>query len=223
LSSPATSTTSPSRSSSPGDHVFEAYQERATQLPQLSEIRGVLLSPESNPWGAPNANGIYYMDTSGNDLDIEGSRIYGTLVVDAGGGTVNIVARTLLEPASPTFPTLIVNGDVDFQMDSDYTLDEADWGINFNPPGTPYQGAVDNDQSDAYPAEVFGLVHAYDDVLFTDDVLITGVVLAGDTMISYDSPKIVHDPDIAANPPELYTSYGPPVIVPGGWRQVLAE
>ncbi|MBM4025372.1 MAG: hypothetical protein FJ280_08185, partial [Planctomycetes bacterium] len=63
--------------------VFPDYIRRATAVPYAALIERVVLGPGCNTLGTPDPNGLYLIDTEGQDLTIRNSRIYGTLIIRA--------------------------------------------------------------------------------------------------------------------------------------------
>ena len=110
-----------------------------------------LLAPGVNDYaGGLNAEGVYYIDTAGNDITIEFSRIHGTLVIDAGtNNKVIIQEECFIQPYRDDFPALIIRAmEVDLKLRSNSgvsTLKEDATGHNFNPTGAPYLGQTDSD------------------------------------------------------------------------------
>jgi len=190
---------------------LEIYFARATELTGVTQLQGVVLSKNSNPFGSPNPEGIYMMRASSSDIDISETRILGTLLVLAAGRKVTISDSALLQPASPGMPTLIVDGDLIIDLDSedlDGRLSEQESGVNFNPPGTPFQGLVDNDTNDVYTSVLHGLIHATGDVRLKDTARIEGVLLGGDVIDIEGDIRINHDPSLVAEPPPGYQIQG---------------
>ena len=59
---------------------------------------------------------------------------------------------------------------------SDARLDEQDLATNFNPPGAPFNGITDSDQTDDYSSEIQGLAHVRGQLLMTQSAEIDGIV-----------------------------------------------
>jgi len=119
----------------------------------------VLFSPTSNPAGTGlNARGIYVIDCNNKRLRLSDSRVLGTLVIINPHTTSEIGPRVSMSPASADLPTLLVDGEMFFQLDDDDLL-EWDAERNFNPSGAPYLGETDSDESDRYPSWIRGLTY----------------------------------------------------------------
>jgi len=128
------------------------------------EIRGEVLSPLSNPFGANlNGEGVYVIDCLGQQVVIAESRIVATIVLvnpASGSGVQNAVNW---EPAVANYPALLVDGSMRFEFDNT-PLSEAAVKTNFNPAGTPYLGSEDSDKKDEYPSLIKGLVYVSGDL-----------------------------------------------------------
>ncbi|MCK4343308.1 MAG: hypothetical protein KAY37_16460 [Phycisphaerae bacterium] len=205
----------------PDAGVFSEYVALATPIAFTGNISGTVLGPGLNPWGATNPDGVYYIDTAGSDLRIEGTRLEGTLLVDTGGGVLYIGEQVLFNPAREDYPVLIVDGDLSVEFDNSSPLEESDWETNFNPPQLPYEGQSDSDQSDEYPNELHGLVHVTGNLACQEHSIIQGVVICEGNAVCDDHLELTHDPDLVDAPPLHYTSYGVPAISPGSWQQTL--
>jgi hypothetical protein len=204
--------------------ILNMYAAMGTQI-STDDIDKQLLTPTVNPWGTPNAKGVYVIRSS-NDEKLRDTRICGTLVVFLSPGRVLEVDKSLfLQAAQSDFPALIVSGDIVIECDSTQ-LSESDTGMNFNPAAMPYNGISDSDQSDVYPCEIQGLVHATGTVYMTDDLTVRGAIIAGSTATSNafeadGSPEIVYTPSLFTSPPQGYTSQVKMVVQPGSMVQVV--
>ncbi|MHC4293948.1 MAG: hypothetical protein ACYSTL_00010 [Planctomycetota bacterium] len=205
----------------PDPGVFLLYAGKATILPFSGHLDRHVITPTINEYGGGvNPNGIYYLNTNGNDLTIKKSRIHGTLVIDAGTRLVKIDNEVLLQNFRPDCPVLIVRGRLELTYRSDVLLSESVCGHNFNPPGAPYGGEIDADMDDQYPSEIRGLVHVTGSVFLKNTQTIRGMILSGGGATIEADPKIIYDPRIAKNPPEGYTTAeGELSIVPGSWER----
>ncbi|MDX2132045.1 MAG: hypothetical protein SFY69_08335 [Planctomycetota bacterium] len=165
----------------PGPGVVAAWSAMGTPIAYASltggELRDVVLSSSSNPFGAADPNGIYVIDCRGAPVRLRECRIVGTLVlVDVGAGA-QIMESVLLEPGAGGV-SLIVDGSIAItQTSTDFA--ESSLRVNLNPAGTPYRGVSDADQSDSYPGLLRGLIYATGDVACKGVVTIEGVLLVG--------------------------------------------
>jgi len=204
----------------PDASVFAAYAALATPLATPSTMEKTVLSPACNPWGRPALEGVYFLNLTGNTT-IRNMRIVGTLVVRSNGKNLVIDQNVLIEPARRDYPALIVDGNVDLNVDSAGTLSEAARAVNFNPPGTAWQGVADDDQTDTYPSEIRGLVHVRGTLKLRGTTLIRGAVICESSASVEGNTRIVTAPTLAEQPPKGYTTFGTPEIVPGTWQQTL--
>lgn len=242
----------------PNSTVFDYYIQNGTVInySDLSSrggsarwIWGDVLSPAKNPFGGGTTNplGIYVIDCQGQEIAIAESRIVGTLVILNPGLSSRIEGPLNWEPAISTYPALLVQGDMTFRM-SDTRLDEGTtvWGLgslvaynlrnpNFNPPGTPWQGATDIDRGDDYVSAIAGLVYvsgiinieagSYGNVTTIEGVVLGGNevnVRPGATFNLLYKDVFFNDPPpgfIAVSAPGAGT--GPMQIVEGSWEQVV--
>ena len=218
-----TVTTSASPKELPDPGVFDLYASMATSIPFPGTIDKQVLTPGYNPWGAANADGVYFIDAGDNDLVIQSSRIHGTLVVKCGiGRNVILHNAVFLHSYRPDYPVLIVDGNVELVYESDsYDLLESDWDTSFNPSGAAFQGGSDNDRTDVYPNEVQGLVHVKGTLLMKSTARVRGVILCESTVTCEEVNEIIYEPSLYENPPLGYTL--PPVmkIADGSWKQVV--
>jgi hypothetical protein len=202
----------------PGD-IVTTYANRATALPSPGAMDKIVLGPGYNPWGPADPNGLYYIDTGGSDLTIQNSRIYGTLVVRAGAGTLFLDSAVFAHSYRPDFPTLLVDGDVVLSYQSStIALSEAGNGANYNPSGAPYGGQSDSDQADVYPNEVQGLVHVIGSLVLRQSALVRGVVICEGAVNCQEFNTIIHVPGLYTSPPDGYTHVERMKISPGSWQ-----
>jgi hypothetical protein len=210
----------------PDGSVITLYANRGTVINPGSSIDKRVLSPASNPWGVPNPDGVYVINTTA-DTTIQNSRIVGTLVINCPGKKVTIQNTVLMQAGRPDYPVLIVNGNAVFNYNSSGVfLSETSLATNFNPPGTPYLGADDSDQLDQYPSEIQGLVHVTGTLTCTNTPLVRGLVLvessaSTDAVDLSGTVEIVYDSKLYTDPPEGY--YTPEMSPQGGTRRREAQ
>jgi len=203
----------------PDAALFERYHSLATEIANPDTMDRVLLTPGANPYGATNANGVYYIDISGHDLTIKDSRIHGTLVVRCGDKKLVLDEGTFLHNYRADYPSLIVDGELRIKLKSDSsTLSEAVTG-NMNPPGSPYNGQEDDDATDEYPNEVQGLVHVRGPLEFLHTPRVRGSVICEDAVTCDDASQIIHLPSLYESPPAGYTFIARMMILAGSWKQ----
>jgi hypothetical protein len=204
----------------PDHSVIDTYRGMATPLPAGTDIKNTVLGPGVNPWGSPNANGIYYLDATGKTVNLQNARISGTLVVKC--SSLQISSAVLLESTQTNLPTLIVDGDASISFTSGPTGLAENGKTNLNPPGAPYQGQTNNNTSDVYPSEIRGLVHVTGDVNLDGTSLIRGCLLCEGTVTvaTQANVQIIHGDTLSDNPPVGYTQ-GTGQVVCGQWKRVF--
>jgi hypothetical protein len=204
----------------PDAGVFDMYCGMATQIPYIGHLLGGVLAPGYNVWGPTNEDGLYFIDTVGHDIDIEGVRIHGTLVVRAPGKKVRLREAVFLKNYRSDYPALLVDGELEIRMKTEsFSLAETTWGVNFNPAGAPFEGVSDVDLTDTYPNEVYGLIHATNQIIFAETPRIRGTVIS-DYRIEIDGPThIIHDRSLYEDPLLGYADpLSPMKIMSGTWR-----
>lgn len=204
----------------PGLDVIELYIGRATQISYTSTMEKGVLSPASNPWGALNAEGVYYIDTGGGNLNISAVRLVGTLIVRTRGGRLRLSSHILMRSFRDDYPVLIVDGDLEIRFNASSTMSETPLDVNFNPPGTPYNGVSNTTKLDVYNPRIYGLVHVRGEVNFTDEACVDGAVLCSAMRDLDKRIKLNHLPSLLTNPPEGYYVYEMR-FVPGAWKREL--
>lgn len=203
----------------PDADVLEFYWQRATPLPYTVALFSLVLSHQRNPWGTPNPDGLYRVDTGGNNLDIGGMRLLGTLVIRTQGGRVRLNPSVLMQPYRADYPVLIVDGDLEFRIDPSTALSEALWNANFNPPGAPYNSNTDQDKLDTYPNTVAGLVEVRGQLRFNGNASLSGALIAQTCADPGQTITLTHIDTLWTDPPIGYATY---VLkpVPGSWRRM---
>ena len=195
--------------------IFEYYESVGTPITPPDVFGTTVISLDvispNEGIGATNSDGIYVVDTRGNNLDISSSRIVGTLVVTNldPGMKVKIDGDINWEPAYPNYPALLVDGDVEIEIYSNGKLSESFLTPSYNPVGTPYQGQQDSDKNDEYPSSIAGIIYCTGNLeidgsthsdRFPDlrgQVIVEGNCLLSDRM----HPTITYDPLSAMDPP----------------------
>ena len=217
----------------PDSSVFDFYTDPAngtyidvTSIPLSSGFRYLetqVLSPNSNPYGTQDTNpqGIYVIDCMGEKLAIQNCRIVGTLVLLNAGG-VSEVYTVNWEPAVANYPALLVQGDVDFYINSGNILEEGPpLSFNFNPPGTPYLDVDDEDTDDTYPVVIKGLVYVSGAVETWQSPAFDGVVVVGNTMTANTSLNLTYRSTFLNDPPPGFEAPVRMKIATGSFQQVV--
>jgi hypothetical protein len=188
------------------------------------DLQKIVLSPQSNPYGSLNPEGIYVIDCQGEEIRVKKLRVVGTLVLLNPAATSRIDKKVHFEPALPNFPSLLVSGSIQFKYVDNVTLNESAEGVNFNPPGTPYEGSEDSDTTDTYPSLIKGLVYVSGQLnLVADgkDSVVDGVVVCGsiaansDFILTYQSTFLNYPPPGFAVGSEMEIS-------PGSWERATS-
>jgi len=206
----------------PAASVITTYESKATTIPYVGTIEQIVLTPTYNPWGLADPNGLYFLNTGGNDLLLRNARIHGTLIIRAIGRTVTLDDAVFLQNYRSDLPTLLVEGNLHVITHSvEESLSESVNRTNYNPAGAPYEGVYDSDTVDTYPNEIHGLIHLVGDLTLGQTARVVGTILCNGTITCAGTNTIVHDPTFYASPPEGYTSVEGMRVAPGSWRQVV--
>ncbi|MEN1681097.1 MAG: hypothetical protein AAGJ46_16035 [Planctomycetota bacterium] len=212
----------------PGANVFDYYIANGTPIeitaiPESSGKRRIirrLISPAANPYGPANPNGIYVIDCQGEDLVIHIARIVGTIVLLNNGDGSEISNAMCWEPAEAGMPALLVENNIKLNIAANGLIESVD-NVNYNPPGTPYEGETDNDESDLYSPRMWGII--YCGGRLTVDQYFGFVTKGAVVCEEYELDSIVtHNYDAVHlnNPPPGFRNDGELRIVPGSWRSV---
>jgi hypothetical protein len=207
----------------PDPDVISDYINKATVIPfPGGTIDEQVLAPSYNPWGATNADGLYFIDTGDTNLTIKNTRIHGTLIVRLGTKKLTLDDAVFVHNYRSDYPVLIVDGDAEIKHHScDLVLSEASNSTNYNPSGAPYQGQSDADMVDEYPNEVQGLIHITGSLELSDTARIKGAIICEGSVECASQNTIIHDPSLYATPPEGYTYVDHMKISPGSYKQVV--
>jgi hypothetical protein len=216
-----TSPTVTSTKDAPASTVYSDYAALAVTITRSGTVSDFVLAPGVNPWGATDPDGVYQIDTQGNDLDIYRARLSGTLLISCPGRTLRLREAVFFENYRPDYPTLIVDGNLEIDLDSP-SASLLESIITLNPLGAPYNGATDDDTSDAYPKEIRGLIHVKGSVTLRRDAKIVGCLVCEGSASIQDSITLTYDRKVIETPPVGYTSStGRMVFQAGSWRQVV--
>lgn len=166
-------------------------------------LEHVLLSPNHNPFKTgTSSSGVYYIRANNQRIHVSYVRVVGTLILLDTAVNSSITDRVFCEPASPSMPTLLVKGSINFQA-SNLGLYESWRPVNYNPNGTPYRGASDSDTQDSYPSIIRGLVYATGDIYCgrlnwyeNNSMAIHGAIFSGGTIKCWGPLKIFYDPSL---------------------------
>lgn len=216
----------------PSSAAWDSLRPIATDLPFSSLPSGKLdrlvLGPGRNPLGPSNPRGVYHISVPSDKLlEITRCRLNATLLITlTGNAGVKLVDEVLWESPRADQPSLLVSGrgsqGVVFEA-SGSRLREHDANRNFNPPGTPYDGSSDGDQSDEYPNAlrgVFHILHANTSVTLGKETSLSGSLIAAGTIRIEHKATLSPSAALLATPPAGYAgAVGPDMlVVPGSYR-----
>lgn len=214
----------------PDATVFDYYLHVGTQIDLAPlahndhyDLEDVVLSPNSNPWGPTNPEGVYVIDCQNEEIRVRDLRVFGTLVLLNPGPDSRLDKSLFFEPAISNFPSLLVLGSIDVRFDSSAPLEEDQ--VNFNSVGTPYAGEQDNDTSDEYPCEIRGLVYVSGQMDFQADFLesnFDGAVICGSVAANSDC-SFDYDSIFLQYPPPGFGSGSTMAIIPGSFTRVSSQ
>jgi hypothetical protein len=210
--------------------VFDFYVANGTPIDYATldsapggarAITKQLLSPTVNPYGLGETNpeGIYVIDCQAGRIRISACRIVGTLVLLNVGANSEFFIDLNIAPAVPNYPSLMIQGDIEFFHDAATVLSEDVAGISYNPPGTPYEGQEDTDIADTYPTVIKGLVYVSGNVISFDNPAFDGVLVVGNTMTIQQLLDVNYQSTYLTNPPPGFRTGGVMQIVRGSWRR----
>jgi len=203
----------------PNARVVDMYRELATDISGRTRITRQAIGPGRNPWGLPNANGVYYLDAPGANVTLRDSRLLGTLIVRCNRLTIS--GNVFVENFRKDMPALIVDGDLELACESAGSqLREHDENTNFNPAGVAFAGRTDSDKSDEYPSEIRGLVHVRGDLTLKSTALVRGAVVCDKDVRCDGTNEIVHDDDLSDRPILGYTC-GDGYLYREGWTRII--
>lgn len=215
----------------PGPDVFDYYVHMGTHididsLPLDSDtyiLEKVVLSPANNPYGSANGEGIYVINCFGNKINARKLRVDGTLVLLNPHEESRLENQVCIRPAVSNFPSLLVDGTIQIRTVAQ-NLKEADEGVNYNPPGSPFEGDEDTDQSDEYSSRIQGLVYVsgrMDLMSYFNISQFKGVVVCG-SMTATTATSLEYDGTYLLNPPPGFAAGSVMQVIPGSWARVAS-
>ena len=130
------------------------------------------------------------------------------------------------EPAVPNYPALMVRGDFVFNTDGGQPLSEWSTKVNYNPPGTPYNGDEDTLIDDTYPTIIKGLVYVSGNAssmssMIADFQVFDGTVIVGGDLDADGGLNLTYQPTFLNNPPPGFAAPVQMIVSPGSWEQVV--
>jgi hypothetical protein len=212
----------------PDSGVFAFYKNLATPVGPTSSwwwwqayMTNVNLNPTSNPQGAANVDGVYYIDSGGVDLYLDHCNFQGTLVVDCAPGTLYLGAGTKIDNYRADYPALIVNGDTVMNFATEGQ--PRPWGPQRRGGGFCHNRHYWSWFSFLWywsdPGEVLGLVHVIGDLTMQQSSGVDGCVIVEGAVSCQGNNEIDADPDLYLFPPVGYCN-GPPKPGPDAWNRV---
>lgn len=204
----------------PESSIVADYVSMATTI-ATGTFNDQVVTPSVNPWGTPNADGIYYINAA-TGMSIKSSRIWGTLIVKVPAGKKLLLDTTVfMHPYRAEYPTLIVDGDLEIGLTSaTVNLSEAVTNVNYNAAGAQYLDSTDVDKVDSYPNEVQGLIYVKGNLTLSATSQVRGVIIVDGNVTVNGSVQLIHDPGIYENPPMGFVSYVMQ-IASGSWKRVV--
>lgn len=189
-------------------------------------IQNCLISPGSNPYGAPNASGIYAITLPANKgLKITNCRIVGTLLVSGlGNNSLTLLGPVTWETLPGNSPILIVSAPgIDVVINGSNTwLTESDAGVNLNPASTPFQGQSNSTQADDFPPQYRGIIQIIGGstgaVTLQNNTYIKGTLITDCPLKTKNQATLIQDPQYYGNPPFGYALGDVLTEVPGTWK-----
>jgi hypothetical protein len=206
----------------PDTGLIAKYAAKGTVVAYSATREKFVLAPGYSTFGTADPNGLYVINTSNANITIQKCRINGTLVVQAGTGTVTLAEPVFLQNYRSDFPVLLVSGNVIIQNTSATTyLTESGCSTNFNPSGAPYNGVTDTDKTDTYPNEIRGLVHIEGSLTLQQTARIVGAVICNGSITCAGTNTISYTSSLYACPPQGYTYVAGMKLSPGSWKQLV--
>lgn len=191
-----------------------------SDLPQdgaVYVIENQLLSATANTInGQLSPEGIYYIDCQNQEVRISDSRLKCTLVLKNPKKNSEISGSVFWEAHETNYPSLLVEGEMEFNL-SRSPLSEADAGVNFNPPSTPYLGSADSNTSTVYPSVLRGLFFASKKVEAKNLVRENQIV---GQLICHD--EIITDGDLFVSYRDIFFRDPPPGFRSGNQMRIVA-
>ena len=201
----------------PGSDVFDYYLANGTEIPFDSldngKLENTLLSPEYNPFGATNPQGIYFIQCNHEKIEIKKSFIVGTIVlIDPKHDSEIGKDQIYWQPAVANYPSLLASDSITIKVQGgDGLLNDVDTG------GSDLSGSVleqvinevgialpvgDATEIDGLPSELNGLFYSTGDISIEHKQLkITGVIISGGKLDIKEDTEITYSSTFHDSPP----------------------
>jgi Tfp pilus assembly protein PilX len=187
----------------PPQSVIDAYIAKATTITSTNKLQDTVLAPGYNSsGGGTNADGVYYMQRNGN-IQISNLRVNGTLII-ATNNKVTINGPILFEHYRTDYPALIIIGDLDMSYTGGAGALTENNEDNFNPPGAPYNGQTNSTKTDAFPADIRGMVAVTGNATIGGNSDIYGLLMTNGNTTINGTLNIHADADTQNTPPAGY-------------------
>ncbi|GMV27070.1 MAG: hypothetical protein AMXMBFR58_31010 [Phycisphaerae bacterium] len=191
----------------PSTDLISQYLSMATSISHSAingEFKRCLVSGATNPFGSTNPYGVYAVNCGGKDLNIEDSRITGTIIVTNTTG-VRVQRSVFMSPWESGLPVLIVDGPLTIETEA-LDLIESSFQ-NFNPVGNPYKGVTDSDLADRYPSMLMGIVYASGAITLDKRPSVVGALIGAGTITVKASAVVTVSRDVKGSPPGFVTRH----------------
>ena len=214
----------------PASTITSSYIAIGTEIPLSSlllasgvrRLQKTILTATSNPFGAADSDGVYWINGSGLPVTVSECRIEATLVI-INSSQVTIADANVWKAPVEGGAALVTTAPI--AMDQCVVvLRESTTSVNYNPASIPFRGVADNDMADRYQSCIEGLV--YTPTIFEwrannarNGMLLKGTIVCGNAIIG-GLMSIEDDRRSQSNPPLGFRVYDSMRFVRGSWRSV---
>jgi len=175
---------------------FTWYQSVARELTLPSAggnyiIQNTRITPDENPFGFAQAQGLYYFDARGKEVHITDSYVIGTLIF-ANASRVKIEGGYYHKTHLKQYPALLC--DAEIRVEIHRNLEEIPTGVDFN---------GDGDTRDRFVSQIRGVIYSsrkvdgFQNGLGPGPFYIAGAVIAEELTISGPGFHVSYDPELA--------------------------
>ncbi len=200
------------------DTIRTYYKDRAVKINYYAIPYRIIdervLSYKTNPWGAVQSDGLYYIDCKGGNLTIRDSRVYGTLILDNLSEVV-VENSVRIQPYRLDYPGLVVFGRL--RDNTETNVDEDDQNMDLSLPGESGYGSQYNVWANGYR----GLVYVSGDAIMRGKSYVKGVMVVGGLIQMGQYAKLVYDSSVKDNKPRGFEEF---YLTPQArtWRDIIA-
>ncbi|MEO1715869.1 MAG: hypothetical protein AAFR76_02045 [Planctomycetota bacterium] len=204
----------------PDPGLIQYYQSRGTVIPQSLSQSGagrkysdINITPTQLDMNIePNPQHIYVLDGNGGDVELESSRLVGTLVV-INARSFELDRPRVVRPGPEGLPVIIADCDV-FINDADRDRIEETWPDTDDLPEGP---DFDEPNFDG----IQGIIYADGDIWIDHDLQMRGSVIVTGRADIDDNVTIRHDSAYVDSPPPGFRVTDSLQLVQGSWRTVV--